>query len=120
MTPFKTDYATRSKIITIVNRTIDILKVQFDPKTDAADEMETALHLCHSCGCALDLDKLLTVDAGTLLHDVCGIRANIDPMTGQLQNCFLPRCTMSQRVQTMDEHEEVDRLNARNREQALS
>lgn len=47
---------------------------------------------CHCNGCPLDLQKLLDAPDGDFGHDVFGIRRFIDRRTGQLTDCFLPRC----------------------------
>ncbi len=49
------------------------------------------IYACHSSGCRLQLDTLLSADDGNFAHDVFGIRRHIDRKTGRLQNCFLPR-----------------------------
>lgn len=54
-------------------------------------ELEMDLQAAH-LGCRLDLDQLENGDNGDFAHDVVGISKNIDRETGQLQNCFLPRC----------------------------
>lgn len=41
----------------------------------------------------LDLDKLEKFDTLNFNHDVSGIRHNINRETGELENCFLPRCS---------------------------
>jgi hypothetical protein len=41
----------------------------------------------------LDLEKLLTAPPVTFAHDICGIVNNLDRKTGELLNCFLPKCT---------------------------
>ena len=48
---------------------------------------------CHANGCPLDLRKLLEADDFTFGHDVLGIRRHINRQTGQIENCFLPRCS---------------------------
>ena len=59
------------------------------PPTDAAmDVMAT-----HANGCRLDLDKLTSADDSTFAHDVFGIRRHLNRETGELENCFLPRCS---------------------------
>ena len=40
----------------------------------------------------LDLQKLLDAPDGDFGHDVFGIRRHINRQTGELENCFLPRC----------------------------
>lgn len=51
----------------------------------------TAVHLN---GCPLDLEKLLAADDFNFLHDVYGIMGHIDRNTGELRDCFLPRCAL--------------------------
>jgi hypothetical protein len=46
---------------------------------------------CHANGCNLKLAELLTADDFDFVHDVFGIRRHINRMTGQLEDCFLPR-----------------------------
>lgn len=52
------------------------------------------LMACHCNGCPLDLNKLLEAPEGDFGHDVFGIRRFIDRSTGQLTQCFLPRCAL--------------------------
>ena len=40
----------------------------------------------------INLDKLESFDAFNLLHDINGIRKNLDRETGILKGNFLPRC----------------------------
>lgn len=52
---------------------------------------------CHANGCPLDLERLAAGNNALIIHDVGGIRANLDrrdnvATAGQLLNCFLPRC----------------------------
>jgi hypothetical protein len=54
--------------------------------------MEMDIIACHVNGCPLDLEKLLGADDFNFSHDVFGIRRHIDRETGELGNCFLPRC----------------------------
>jgi hypothetical protein len=39
----------------------------------------------------MDLDMLLTIDDANFAHDVFGIMRHIDPKTGHLLDCFVPR-----------------------------
>lgn len=54
--------------------------------------MEMDITACHLNGCPLDLEQLLAFDDGNFGHDVLGIRRHIDRKTGELTDCFLPRC----------------------------
>jgi len=49
------------------------------------------LTITHLNGCPLNLQKLLKAPNFDFLHDILGIRKNIDKRTGKLRNCFLPR-----------------------------
>jgi hypothetical protein len=49
------------------------------------------LNACHSNGCPLQLEELLTADSSDFSHDIYGIRRHIDRTTGKLQDCFIPR-----------------------------
>jgi hypothetical protein len=42
--------------------------------------------------CPLDLEKLLSFDDFSFIHDVTGIMAHLDRSTGNLKDHFLPRC----------------------------
>lgn len=42
--------------------------------------------------CPLDLQKLLEFPDFDFIHDVCGIARHLDRNTGELTDCFLPRC----------------------------
>jgi hypothetical protein len=50
----------------------------------------------HVNGCKLDLVALLEAGEGDFIHDVWGIRRNIDRRTGRLSRFFTPR--LSRRV----------------------
>lgn len=41
----------------------------------------------------LKLEELLNADDFNFAHDICGIRANINRDSGEMNNCFLPRFT---------------------------
>ena len=50
-------------------------------------DLQTAHHAC-----PLNLDGLLAASDSDFIHDVNGIIANLNRETGELENCFLPRC----------------------------
>ena len=59
-------------------------------------EFEMDLQACHSCGCPLDLQWMLShEDIGDVYHDVFGIRKHINRRTGELENHFVPRFAKS-------------------------
>ncbi len=47
----------------------------------------------HCNGTPLDLEKFLQFDEFNFAHDLFGIINNINRETGELDNCFLPRCS---------------------------
>jgi len=55
---------------------------------------DTAMDLsaCHANGCPLDFEKLLAAPDFDFIHDVLGIRRHLDRATGNLMDCFVPRC----------------------------
>lgn len=55
-------------------------------------EVRMSLTACHLNGCPLDLDKLAAADDFNLLHDVGGIHRHVSRDTGELTDCFRPRC----------------------------
>lgn len=59
-------------------------------------DTEMDITATHANGCPLDLDKLLAADKFNFAHDVGGIRKHLDRNTGQLRDCFLPRCAKKQ------------------------
>ncbi len=54
-------------------------------------ELGMDLTALHANGCPLRLEDLLKADYFSLVHDLYGIRENIDRDTGKLVNNFLPR-----------------------------
>lgn len=55
--------------------------------------LDMDLLACHANGNPLDLDKLMAADDFNFAHDVFGIRRHIDRTTGELKDCFVPRCS---------------------------
>jgi len=80
----KRDHETASKIANAVNALGD--SVDIDKLSILMD-----LEACNIV-CPLDLDKLLAFDSFNLAHDVCGIANHLNRTTGELEDCFLPRC----------------------------
>jgi len=70
--------------------------------TDYPDDHHTLvmdLNACHSNGCLLDFRGLLTASPFELSHDIYGIREHINRRTGKLENCFVPRYALANRVE---------------------
>lgn len=56
--------------------------------------LEMDIIATHMNGCPLDLPKLLAARDFDFVHDVVGIIEHIDRSTGELRDCFLPRCAL--------------------------
>lgn len=58
------------------------------------DSLSTSMDLiaCHANGCRLNFDKLLSFPDFDFMHDIGGIGRHLNRETGELMNCFLPRC----------------------------
>lgn len=76
----------------IIERFTRILSIEFPKHQIDVPSTSMDLIACHKYGEALDLEKLLGSDRFTFLHDVCGISKYINRKTGQLTECFVPRC----------------------------
>jgi len=50
------------------------------------------IEACHLNGTPLDLERLSLAEGFDFAHDVFGIQKHINRRTGELENCFLPRC----------------------------
>lgn len=57
-------------------------------------DIEMDITACHLNGCPLDLARLAGLDDANFGHDVGGIRRFLDRHTGELTECFVPRCAL--------------------------
>ena len=48
----------------------------------------------HRGTCPLDLDRLLAAKENDFIHDIAGIARHLNHVTGELENCFVPRFAM--------------------------
>ena len=74
------------KIYDISKRALSYTILKVNPLEMQMDISAAHIH------CKLDLDKFLALEHSDFIHDVCGIRSNMDRETGKLENCFVPRC----------------------------
>ena len=44
----------------------------------------------------IDLDKLLSAGDANIMHDVMGVFRHWNPVTKKMEDCFHPRCAVSQ------------------------
>ena len=62
------------------------------PSKDEALSLSMDLEAVHGNGCPLDFDRLLAFDDFNFAHDMQGIRRHLNRQTGELEDCFVPRC----------------------------
>ncbi len=97
MLKFKANLAQIKLIVLIAQRAC---------KANKAIDFEKAtmdLNVAHSSGNPLDFQKLLDFPEGDFNHDFYGIYANINRETGELDNCFVPRCSMDETAGEVEE-----------------
>ena len=75
----------------IVIRAVEDLDIQPNGNGDTFMSLLMDIEAVHCNGNPLKLKELLNADDYNFLHDVHGIRGNIDRRTGALLNCFSPR-----------------------------
>jgi len=71
----------------IANRVKADCEVHYDRQDLMMD-----LDAVNSNGCPLDFEKLRSFPIFDFCHDIYGILNHIDRSTGELTDCFLPRC----------------------------
>lgn len=86
MISFKTTKTDRAMISRIARRA----KRELWPNIDL-QEVEMDLTAVHVNDVALDLSRLFHADGFNFVHDVGGIRRNLNRKTGKLENQFSPR-----------------------------
>jgi len=95
---FNTTKTESELIMRIVDRAITDFSEYFSIEEMLDRVMDLAA--CHCNGTALDLEKLLGADDFNFIHDLGGIRKNMDRNTGKLKNFFVPRCAMPPRTES--------------------
>lgn len=63
------------------------LRIPYTHQTIVMDLIAT-----HANGRPLDFERLRDFPDGDFAHDVFGIRRHLNRETGELRDCFLPRC----------------------------
>lgn len=85
-------FETTNEEFELVNKIISRAKeLNIVSKDVLSDQMDIVA--AHSNGTPLDFQKFLDFDEFNFMHDYFGIRNNIDRKSGELKNCFLPRCS---------------------------
>lgn len=74
-----------------ITKIVDRITAQLPDAFPDRQSLEMDITACHANGCKLRLAELAEADEFNLIHDVGGIRQNIDRSTGKLQRLFLPR-----------------------------
>ena len=75
-------------------------RIKFDPRyfDQPIDRLQLHMDLEHAHEeVKMDLIQLLNFQDVDFIHDVDGIRRHMNRRTGELMNCFLPRCARSNR-----------------------
>ena len=74
----------------------DIVKRVHELHPDTFNHISIMMDItaCHCNGNKLDLEKLLSADKFNFNHDIFGISNCISRLTGELKNCFVPRCSI--------------------------
>lgn len=90
---FKIAEEDSDKIDAIVARAKWLFADYFKDNEDAEMEAQMDIVACHANGNPLDLDKFLKFNDMNFIHDFAGIRRHICRRTGELQDCFSPRCS---------------------------
>lgn len=89
MVKFEATKTEQNTIRLIANRAEQLgLNVKNDRLTSLMD-----LEATHCNGTPLDFDKFLAFDDFNFAHDFFGIKDCINRRTGELKNCFVPRCS---------------------------
>lgn len=80
--------------IALVRRIVD-RAVSIDPRLERT-ELYMDLIATHLNGCPLKLGDMVStkkVRDFDLMHDIYGISAHLNRKTGELERCFVPRCS---------------------------
>lgn len=86
MIQFDTTRAEAELIDKIVDRAVKM--------EDSIDRLSLDMDLSatNANGCKLDFEKLLDFNDFNFAYDIGGIIQHLNRTTGQLENCFVPRC----------------------------
>jgi hypothetical protein len=95
MINFITEEEDKKDFEAIIHRALRILEPKSDKdRINLQVDLEMDIQVAHSNGNPLDFKKLLSFDDVNFLHDIDGIRRNLNRETGELEDCFLPRCSL--------------------------
>lgn len=92
----KVSYEDSMTILKIVSRAFEDQTFRMLTKGDRLS-LDMDLSAAHATS-PLDLEKLLNFPDLDFFHDLYGISGRIDRETGELRDCFLPRCSESKEV----------------------
>lgn len=95
MLKFKATKEEFKKIVAIADRA-EKLKLNRFEKFSLIMDVEAT----HCNGNELDFDKLLSFDDANFSHDIVGIQNYINRRTGELSECFTPRCSKIEEAET--------------------
>lgn len=79
------------RILRIAGRARALAKKAGVIKAPQVIDLAMSMSICHNRR-FINLDKLEGFDDLNLCHDVLGIYQHVNHMTGELTDCFVPRC----------------------------
>ena len=88
--------AEREIIERIAKRAVALYRKYGNTDVDELD-IQMDLEACHCNGCPLRLADMEQADNFNFMHDVTGINVHLNPDSGKLERCFLPRFTDMER-----------------------
>ena len=91
---FKVSRYEHTLIRDVVDRAVK-LSIDMEIKASKFD-IAMDVTAAHVNACKPDLERLIAADDFNFAHDVFGIMRHIDRDTGNLRDCFRPRCAFQQ------------------------
>ena len=85
------DLKTTKEEFILIGKIIDRLEIYFGGKIGRISLLMD-IEAAHGA-IPLNLQQLLDFPDGDFAHDLCGITANLNRKTLELENCFTPRCS---------------------------
>ena len=82
------------EVTTTISAIIKRMRTELASATIGGLDLAMDLTVCHNKG-HVDLATLLASSPADLAHDLCGIVEFLDRKTGEMTECFVPRCARS-------------------------
>lgn len=88
-------FTTNKTSISLMGLIADRVFAEVPNYPDDRQSLLMDLSATNANGCPIDFARLLEFPTFDFLHDIYGIRRHINRRTGELEDCFLPRCSLS-------------------------